>query len=138
MHTCTVALAILFCFFVFAPREGLGLTTAAVDVVYLIPVYEWSLVWKDWRNPNHKMGSIWRPKMIQYFNKSDFPGEMNRRIDGYDVRNYISKDFDVAYLGDVFMQGHGSRSFDPCTYHVIKANYKRHFLTSCTCVCVYV
>jgi hypothetical protein len=76
--------------------------------------------------------------MIQYFNKSDFPGEMNRRIDGYDVRNYISKDFDVAFLGDVFMQGHGSRSFDPCTYHVIKANYKRRFLTSCTCVCVYV
>ncbi len=77
--------------------------------------------------------------MIQYFNKSDFPGEMNRRIDGYDVRNYISKDFDVAFLGDVFMQGHGSRTLNPCTYHVIKANYKRRLSDFVyVCVCMFV
>ena len=77
--------------------------------------------------------------MIQYFNKSDFPGEMNRRIDGYDVRNYISKDFDVAFLGDVFMQGHGSRSFDPCTYHVINEKLQEtlsDFVYVCVCVCL--
>lgn len=85
--------------------------TGAADVLFFVPVYEWTLVWKDWRNPNYKMGSIWRPKMIANFNRSDFPSELNRRIDGYDIREYVSDKFDVVYFGDVFMQGHGAASF---------------------------
>ena len=31
---------------------------------------------------------------------------MNREIDGYDVRKYLSsKDWEVVYLGDVFVAG---------------------------------
>ena len=80
-------------------------------MLYFIPVYEWTLVWKDWRNTEYKMGSIWRPTMIENFNKSDFPGEMNRRIDGYDVRQYVSEQTDVVYFGDVIMPGHAPPNF---------------------------
>ena len=29
-------------------------------VVFLVPVYEWNLVWKDVRNIGYVYGSIWR------------------------------------------------------------------------------
>jgi hypothetical protein len=84
------------------PQHG-----GAVEILMFVPVYEWVPVWKDWRNSDYKMGSIWRPKMIEHFNRTDFPGEMNRRVDGYDIREYATFDFDVVYFGDVFMKGHG-------------------------------
>ena len=95
----------------------------AADVLFFVPVYECTLVWKDFRNPNNKMGSIWRPKMLSllderdavHFNRSDFPGELNRQIDGYDIREYISDKFGVVYFGDVFMIGHGESGLHFCT-----------------------
>jgi len=83
----------------------------AADVLFFVPVYEWHLVWRDWRNPNYKMGSIWRPKMIEFYNRSDFPGEMNRRIDGYDLREHVGDKFEVVFFGDVFMPGHEPPNF---------------------------
>lgn len=93
---------------------------SAADVLFFVSVYEWTLVWKDFRNPNYNMGSIWRPKMMSllneadpvHFNRSDFPGERNREIDGYDVREYVSESFGVVYFGDVFMIGHGTSILD--------------------------
>ena len=93
---------------------------SAADVLFFVSVYEWTLVWKDFRNPNYNMGSIWRPKMMSllneadpvHFNRSDFPGERNREIDGYDVREYVSENFGVVYFGDVFMIGHGTSILD--------------------------
>ena len=85
----------------------------ASETLFFVPVYEWVLVWKDWRNPNYNMGSLWRPKMIAQYNQTDFPGEMNRRIDGYDVRGFVSANFEVVFLGDVFMPGHGTGQNHP-------------------------
>jgi hypothetical protein len=59
------------------------------------------------------MGSLWRPKMIAQYNQTDFPGEMNRRIDGYDVRGFVSAKFEVIFFGDVFMPGHGTGQLHP-------------------------
>jgi hypothetical protein len=90
----------------------------ASETLFFVPVYEWVLVWKDWRNPNYKMGSLWRPKMIAQYNQTDFPGEMNRRIDGYDVRGFVSANFEVVFLGDVFMPGHGTGQ-NPPLWHLL-------------------
>lgn len=83
----------------------------AIDVIMSIPVYEWELVWKDWRNPNYKMGSIWRPTMIERYDHVDFPGALNRKVDGYDIRDELPTTFDVLYFGDVFMPGHQPPNF---------------------------
>ena len=89
----------------------------AATAVYIVPVYEWVLVWKEWRNPAYKFGSIWRPKMIYNFDDTagarnvNFPGDKNIELDGYDLRTYLSNNIDVVHIGDVFVAGHEPPNF---------------------------
>jgi hypothetical protein len=33
---------------------------SGATAIFLVPVYEWTLVWSETRNPNYMYGSIWR------------------------------------------------------------------------------
>ena len=87
----------------------LCLRTDALTTVYIMPVYEWTLVFREWRNPNFKFGSIWRPKMIADLHHHFAPPtsffQKNMEIDGFDLRHYLSTKFDIVHLGDVFVAG---------------------------------
>mmetsp|Transcript_19225 Transcript_19225/g.39212 ORF Transcript_19225/g.39212 Transcript_19225/m.39212 type:complete len:1366 (-) Transcript_19225:114-4211(-) len=91
--------------------QGLPGAECSTTAIFIVPVYEWTNIWKEWRNDDYAYGSIWRPTMIDQFDRNSFPGKRNAEVDEYDLRQYMSRAAEVVHLGDVFVKGHEKPSF---------------------------
>lgn len=54
MKIMSIFLSVAVCLSIVGGGEG------AKTAVFLLPVYEWNLIWQETRNPNYILGGIWR------------------------------------------------------------------------------